>query len=181
MKPLLVTALLLFTTQSRADFKFDTFLGYYTLDAQTKTAAAKFSALGVYAIQIRKTLVPQVDFGLGYTIQTSQSFVGDVSYGPDLGLYYFPVSNSNPLIAQNSTTQFKLNETFKPYIGMNFHQRNYQSAKSSYAGFSLITGCEFDIDQNYSINTQLRLLNLSGPEDSTAKEINLLGGLTFWF
>lgn len=166
---------------SKADFKLDTLFGYYSLTAETNTASGQLSALGLYNFYVRKSFVPNFDFGIGYTLQMSKSFYGDVSYGPDLGFYYFPVSNATPLYAKNATTQFQLNETYKPYTGMNFHQRNYQSAKSSYAGFSIIVGCEIDIGYKFSINTQLRYLNLSGPQSSKAKDLNFLGGLTFWF
>lgn len=167
--------------QSRADFKLDTLFGYYSLNAETNTGSGKLAALGVYNFYVRKSFVPQFDFGIGYTLQMSKSFYGDVSYGPDLGFYYFPISNATPLFANYSTTRFQLNEAYKPYVGFNFHQRNYQSAKSSYAGFSLVAGCEFDIGLTFSLNSQIRYLNLNGPQDSKIQDFNLLGGLTFWF
>lgn len=178
---LLLTFIISFSLQSKADFKLDTLFGYYSLTAETNSGSGKLAALGLYNFYVRKSFVPRFDFGIGYTLQMSKSFFGDVSYGPDLGFYYFPVSNATPLYANNSNTQFYLNESYKPYVGINFHQRNYQSAKSSYAGFSIIAGCEFDIGYKFSLNSQIRYLDLSGPQNSKAKDLNFLGGLTFWF
>lgn len=169
-----------FCLTSQADFKVDTLFGYYTLEAKTNNGSGNVSALGIYNFNVRKSLMPQFDFGIGYTLQMSKSFYGDVSYGPDLGFFYFPVSNATPIIAKNDSAQVQVAETFRPYVGINFHQRNYQSAKSSYAGFSMIAGCEFDLGYPFYINSQLRYLNLNGPENSTAKDTNLLIGLTFW-
>jgi opacity protein-like surface antigen len=178
----LVTIFILLTSvQSFANFKLDTLFGYYSLKAETNAASGSLSALGLYTFHVRKSFVPKFDFGIGYTLQMSKSFFGDVSYGPDLGFYYFPISNATPLVAENASTNFVLQEKYKPYVGLNFHQRNYQAAKSSYAGFSLIAGCEFDVGYSFLINTQFRYLSLDGPQDSKAKDINFLGGLTFWF
>jgi hypothetical protein len=178
---LVLLLLMSFSSRSHADFKLDTLFGYYSLSAENTTGGGRLSSLGIYNFYVRKSFLPHFDFGLGYTLQMSKSFYGDVSYGPDLGTYYFPVSNATPIIAESKTSLFKLNEAYRPYLGLNFHQRNYQSAKSSYAGFSFIGGCEFDVGYKFSLNTQIRYLNLSGPQDSTAKDINLLGGFTFWF
>lgn len=164
-----------------ANFKLDTMFGYYNLKAETSSSSGTLSALGLYSFQARKSVLNNLELGIGYTLQMSKSFFGEVSYGPDLGFYYYPVSNSSPVIAENTTTTFKLQEKYRPYIGLNFHQRNYQSAKSSYAGFSFVTGCEFDLGYSFLINTQLRMLSLEGPQNSKAQEINFLGGLTFWF
>jgi hypothetical protein len=76
-----------------------------------------------------------------------------------------------------TTTTFKLQEKYRPYIGINFHQRNYQSAKSSYAGFSFVTGCELDIRlflfNEYS--HQLRILSLArSAKFQRLQEINIL-------
>lgn len=178
---LTVVFLLSYSLKSRADFKFDMLFGYYDFSAETNTTSGKLSALGLYTFSVRKSFAPQFDFGLGYTLQMSKSFLGDVSYGPDLNAYYFPISNATPVIAKNQISSFVLNEIYRPFLGLGFHQRNYQSSKSSYAGFSLQFGCEFDINQMFSLTTQLRHLNLSGPQDSKAKDLNLLAGLTFWF
>jgi hypothetical protein len=164
-----------------ANFKLDTLFGYYSLKAETNANSGSLSALGIYQFHVRKSFVPKFDFGIGYTLQMSKSFFGDVSYGPDLTVFYFPISNATTLIAENATTTIKIQETYKPYFGLGFHQRNYQAAKSSYAGFSVIAGCEFDFGYKFLINTQLRMLSLDGPQDSKAKDMNLLGGLTFWF
>ncbi len=166
---------------SSADFKFDALIGYYNLKAETVSSSGTLSALGVYAFQIRKTLIKDFEFGIGYTLQTSNTFSGDISYGPDLGAYFYPFSNSSSITAYSETLSFKLQEKYKPYMGVNFHQRNYQSAKSSYAGFSLIGGCEFDIGSTFLLNAQLRFLNLQGSQNSKAQEFDILSGLTFSF
>lgn len=166
---------------SFADFKFDALIGYYNLKSETNSSTGSLSALGVYAFQVRKTLIKNFEFGIGYTLQTSDTFSGDISYGPDLGAYFYPVSNSSTITAHSETTSFKLQEKYRPYLGINFHQRNYQSAKSSYAGFSFIGGCELDIGYSFLLNTQIRFLNLQGPQSSKVQEFNIMSGLTFSF
>lgn len=178
---ILVTLILSMSSLCFANFKLDTLFGYYTLKAETNSGSGTLSALGIYSFHARKSVLNNLELGIGYTLQMSKSFFGDVSYGPDLGFYFYPVSNASPVFAESPTTTFKLQEKYRPYLGLNFHQRNYQSAKSSYAGFSLVTGCEFDLGYNFLLNAQLRILNLEGPQNSNAQETNFLGGLTFWF
>ena len=113
----LVTTFILFTgLHSFAGFKLDTLFGYYSLKAETNAASGSLAALGLYAFHVRKSFVPKFDFGIGYTLQMSKSFFGDVSYGPDLGFYYFPISNATPLHAENAATTYVLQEKYKPYI-----------------------------------------------------------------
>lgn len=182
LKSLLVFLTAILTTVScYADFKLDTLFGYYSLEAKNSTGSGSLSALGLYSFYVRKSFLPKFDFGIGYSIMMSKSFVGDASYGPDLGIFYFPLTNARPIFAESSTTVYRSNELIKPYVGLNFHQRNYTASKSTYGGFSGIVGCEFEVGYPFMLNAQFRYLSLQGPQGASATDINVMGGITFWF
>ena len=181
LKAILLISVMTTSSTCFANFKFDTLFGYYNLKAETNSTSGTLSALGLYSFHARKSVTNNLEIGIGYTLQMSKSFLGEVSYGPDLGFYFYPITNSSSIFAENATTTFKLQEKYRPYLGINFHQRNYQSAKSTYAGFSFVSGCEFDLGFSFLFNSQIRFLNLDGPQNSMAQEMNILGGFTFLF
>lgn len=166
---------------SFAKSKLDIAFGYFSLTATSSKSSGSISGLGAYQFLYRQAFTPNVEFGVGYSLAASGVVGGDMGFGPDLGLYYYPMTSTNGEKFESSDITFSTSEHLKPYIGGGFHQRQFQSTQSSYAGFSFLGGCEYYWNDQFSLKAELRFLSLNGPSSSTANELNLLGGLSFGF
>lgn len=161
--------------------KLDISFGWFQVSAKTARTSGKLSNLGTYQLLFRKAFAPKFEFGLGYSLSASKTISGDMAFGPDIGLYYFPITSTNGESFTNSDLAFSTSEHYKPFVGFGFHQRQYQSTQASYAGFSGSLGTEYFISDSLSLKGELRLMNLSGPSNASATETNLLVGSSFAF
>lgn len=164
---------------SNAKGKLDILFGYFTLDAKTKDKKGSVNNFGAYQLNYRYAFANYLELAIGYSLIASKTFTGDFGFGPDIGLVYFPFSSSNAIEAVNENVNFRSYELYKPYLIGAFHQRQYQSIQSSYAGFSAGVGLEIYWKNNISINIQSRYLPLGGPDSATSNEFDLLAGFTF--
>ena len=156
-------------------------MGAFTLQASTSRGSASIGSLGAYQIAYRFSVLTKVEVLLGYSMLASKIYTGDLGFGPDLGLLYYPLTSASPVRAQSDRVNFSFVEFYKPYFGSAFHQRQYQSTQSSYAGFSLIGGTEYFMNDSYSLKGELRIIRLVGPSQGTANELDLLLGISFPF
>jgi hypothetical protein len=106
---------------------------------------------------------------------------GDYSYGPKLGLNYFPVNFASNEKIELPNKVIQVRDFYKPYVGFAFNQRQFQSARTSYAGFGISLGCEKYINKNYTIKGEVKMNTYTGASDASASEMNLLIGLVMGF
>lgn len=163
----------------QAKGKIDILFGYFALDAKTKDKKGSVDNFGAYQLNYRYAFANFLELSTGYSLIASKTFTGDFGFGPDIGLVYFPFSSSNAIEASNENVNFRSYELYKPYAVAAFHQRQYQSIQSSYAGFSLGMGVEVYWKNNISIKVETRYLPLGGPDSATSNEFDLLAGLCF--
>lgn len=161
--------------------KLDIMGGYFSLKAKTKEKAGNVSNLGAYQMNFRYAVAHYLEIGIGYSLIASKTFSGDFGFGPDIGLVYFPFTSANPIEATSSNVHFVSYEVYKPYLTGAFHQRQYQSIQSSYAGFGFGAGSEIYWKRNMSFKLELRYLPLAGPDKAVSDEVDFMGGLTFSF
>lgn len=172
---------LLFGSMGSAYSKLDISFGWFNVTAKTSRTSGKISNLGTYQLLYRQAFAPNLEFAVGYSLSVSKIVSGDMAFGPDLGLYYFPLTSTNGESFSTSDLTFSTSEHWKPFIGGGFHQRQYQSTQASYAGFSFGGGTEYLLKERLSLKAEFRYMNLTGPNQASAKEINILGGLSFGF
>lgn len=178
----LILLLLVFIgSDSYAKGKMDVMFGFFSLQAKTKDKKGNVDNLGAYQLNYRYAVANYLEVAIGYSLIASKTFSGDFGFGPDIGLVYFPFSSSNAIEANSENVTYRSYELYKPYLVSAFHQRQYQSIQSSYAGFSFGAGVEIYWKSNISINIESRYLPLGGPEGATSNEFDLLSGLTFNF
>lgn len=180
-KSTLFIFILTFSIFSLARLKIDGTVGFFSLKAKNTETEGSKTGLGVYSLMLRKDFFGQYEYTFGYTILISNAISGDLGYGPDLGLTFFPFSSSAPNVAESTNIKFISNEFLKPYVFMEFSQRQYQSVSSSYAGFSFGAGLEIAWIDQFSYSTKIRMSNLTGPSRSTSNEVDLLAGILYWY
>lgn len=153
--------------------------GFFSYSGKSSNGAVTLSNIGAYHFNFLQQLYSKLAMGIGYTVIMSDGLGGDMSFGIDLGLNYFPftgITNANYRTDQKS---IRIAPLWKPYVGLSFHQRQYQSISTSYAGFGLIGGADYHWKDNISWSADVRLISLLGPKDATATEMTLNIGIVF--
>lgn len=171
--------LLLLPSNSCGAGKVDILAGTFMINATSATTSATISGPGAYMLDYRMPFGASFDLQVGYSINASKGVGGDLAFGPDLGLLYFPLTTSDAVIAASDTVVMEFREHIKPYLGGSFHQRQYQSTNSTYAGFGGSVGSDFNYWKSFSIRAELRYILLAGPSNATASELDAFVGMTF--
>ncbi len=165
--------------RSFAGNKLEIEAGFYSLTAKTAKRTGSNSNFGVYRAAFGFGVGPQVDIQVGYTLFMTGIIGGDLGFGPDLGVQYFPMTDSGARRFSNEKVVINVNDVLRPFVGAGFHQRQFQSVDSSYAGFSIGGGVEMAWTDDYSLKGEARYLLLNGPTNATANQLDLLFGLSF--
>ncbi len=161
--------------------KFDVAAGYFDFSATTKQKSGSVNAFGSWHIAYRHQILSSFEAKVGYSILMTGIIGGDASYGVDIGFNWFPLTHSQSLTTKTDRVQFDSTQVWRPFIGLSFHQRQFQAVQSSYGGFGGELGVERSINSRLSGRLSARYINLSGPSSATATELDFLTGLTFHF
>ncbi|MCB0422613.1 MAG: hypothetical protein KDD61_16545 [Bdellovibrionales bacterium] len=168
--------------QSSFAGKLDVYWGYFNVSAETATAKGSASAPGAYKFSyITDFFLHNLELEIGYTLLMSNTFGGDLVYGVESGLFYYPLTTSSVFQGKTENATLTLNSLWRPFIGLSFHQRQAQSTNSGYAGFGVSFGFERALSYNFDFKFLLRHAFLSGPKASTAQETVGLIGVTIPF
>lgn len=161
--------------------KFDLGVGYYSFSAKTSTGSGSSSGIGLYQLNFRRAITPRFELALGYTVYFSSILTGDSGSGLDLGMNYYPFSFSGPVEANGSGTKIQLEELWRPYFGLTFNQRNFQSVQTTYTGFGIAAGVERVMSETMNLNALLRYIKLNGSKGSSGTEMDLALGISLKF
>jgi len=168
----------------RIDFSY----GFYSInstagESSTTTTDAKTSASvsGPYLFNLAY-LVPvtdKVQLNLGYSVLLADISGTDKGFGVNVGFNYFFTSSAKNENFKNDSIYVERFELWKPYAGLGFYQRDFQSIKNSFAGFGVNGGVERYYTKDMSLKAELRYLSLSGTNSTIATEINAMLGIIF--
>lgn len=161
--------------------KFDLGMGYFSISAKTEKSQGSLANIGSYLAGYRHQIGSKLEVSLGYTVLMSKSVGGELGYGPDFGAYYYPFSRNSSLEMDAFAARLSWSEVWKPFLGVSFSQRQFQSVQASYAGARLTVGTERYIDSSMSALIMAHYGSLSGNAGATATEINIIGGISFAF
>ena len=175
---LLLLNLLLLSTKTYAG-KYDIMVGGYSYVAKVGTKTTSISGPGTYEASYLLSFKDQFEMNLGYSFTMTGIIGGDFAYGPKIGINYFPLNFSSNDKIELPNKSIEIHDFYKPYVGLTFNQRQFQSAKTSYAGFGLSLGLEKYISPKYTIKTEIKKNTYTGASDASATEMNLLVGLVF--
>lgn len=164
---------------TRADSKLEISTGLYSLTAKTTKKTGSVSGPGLYRAAYSYGFGNQFEFQLGYTLFMSSVITGDLGYGPDLGALYYPMTDTGVRKVSNEKLILSVEDVVRPFVSIGFHQRQFQSVDSSYAGFSFGGGAEYGWSEGTSLKAQARYLLLNGPSNATANQIDILFGVSF--
>ena len=161
--------------------KITLMMGGYSFSAQTSTKKAQLTNIGSFSFEYAIPVKSQFEFFFGYTLNLEGGLSGDIAYGLDIGTKYFPFQWTNDISASSSEFSLSIQEKMRPYFGLSFHQRQFQSIHTSYAGFGLTAGLEYRLLKNINLSFTIRSLSLSGPDKASASIIESLVGMIYHF
>lgn len=176
-----LSAAVVFSTQKARATKIDVMTGYYSITAETATASSEISNFGLYRINYMISLLPQLELIVGYSLMMSDILGGDLGFGIDGSIVYYPISTSWRIQAVVDNAKMSIDGLWRPYMGMGFSQRQFQSVQSTYAGFSFNLGVERSLARVFDLKGEIRYLFLQGTRDSTATELSAVAGVVFSF
>ncbi len=161
--------------------KFSVSAGAYDITAETTRSDGSVRNLGVYQLSFRFPVVRQLELGVGYSVAMSGIVGGDLAFGVDIGLHYYPLTSAEGITWSSDSASFQMSELWRPYVGLGFHQRQVQAIQTSYAGFGLSLGVERVLREMLSARGEVRALQMSGTASSSAREFDVLLGLVIGF
>lgn len=139
------------------------------------------SGFGSYRIGVQVPFFNQFAADVGYSLLATNAISGDLAFGFDIGILYFPLSPVSDLKIRTESVTANFQSRWRPFVGIAFHQRNFQSTSSQYAGTGLRLGAELQITSSLSLTGSIRYMQLGGPNQSEAHELDVLAGALFGF
>lgn len=161
------------STKLAADF------GYFSLSANANGETASISNPSAFRFSYLRELTPKLELNLSYSIILADFSGSDLGFGPDLGLNYYLLSDGGDHIYRDEKFHVRVSDLWKPYIGVAFSQRNFQSVKNSYAGVGFSAGTEMYYNEKINFRVEARYISLAGTGESEAKEMGLFFGLVY--
>lgn len=171
-----------YSSQSSArTTKVEGHLGIFQLDAKSGTRSGTKSGPGAYKLVVGIELIPSIEVFAGYTVIMSSGFGGDLAFGIDTGINYFFMTPYFGESATSTNSHLAVRPLWRPFVGLGFHQREFQSVRSSYAGFGGQAGVERALRQDFDLKVSLRYISLGGAQSASATELTITTGLVFSF
>lgn len=157
--------------------------GAYQFSAENANnrVSRSLSGLGSYQVAYHHVVNQTIELDVGYSLLATDTFGGDISFGFDLGVNYFPMTGAEDIRAENDAALIVLSDRWRPFVGVSFNQRNFQSTNSQFAGFGFKGGTEYQFDERFAIHGTVRYLLLGGPSESSATQIDILTGIVIQF
>ena len=178
-KALLVSCWLISPAAFAAGGKFTAGWGFFALSAKTQDTSSSISNPSAFHLSYRQPQGDRLELKIGYSILMADFSGSDLGYGLDAGFNYYPFTDSADESYHDPLVSARRSELWRPYAGLSFNQRNFQSVRNSYAGFGFSAGVERYYDEKMSFNAEARFVTLSGSNESEATETALLVGVVF--
>lgn len=142
--------------------------GFYDIRAESQGSNGATQSLalqrpGAYQLTAQFRLLDPLEIGVGYSLFYSRIIGGDMGFGPDISLIYFPFAAGGIQSWNEFGHSLKLQETLRPFIAGSFHQRQFQSVQTSYSGFGLQIGLEWNQNAKWGYLAKLSTQSLTGP------------------
>jgi hypothetical protein len=173
--------LAMFFAQCAFAGKYDILFGAYSASGSGSGKSTSISGVGSFEMSYLIPFKEHYEVSLGYNYTVIGSPSRDYSYGPKVGINYFPFNfSSNEKITLPNKT-IEVVDFFKPYIGLSFNQKQYVATKTFFAGFGLSAGFEKNISSNYTLKSEVKYKTLAGSSNSTLSEVSIMAGLVLGF
>lgn len=153
--------------------------GAYSISAKVDNSETSISNLGSYKIQYHSTMTEEFELLLGFSILMVDIVAGDKAFGPFVGFSYFPFGNKTVNYASHSNISILKIGNYNPYAFAGFTQRQYQSVKSTYSGFTFGGGVEMGWSKLLSFFADASMGLLAGPNEGGANEMSMNIGIMY--
>jgi hypothetical protein len=183
LKSIIITGIVLILPTLASARKVAVSGGLYRFSAENASnkVVTTLSGIGSYQIAYRQAIMQQFEVDVGYSLLATDAIGGDISFGFDIGANYYPMTNAGAIELSSELGSMVLMDQWRPFVGISFNQRNFQSTSSQYAGFGVKGGTEYQFDERYSLQATARYLSLGGPNQSKASQIDFLTGIAVQF
>ena len=178
-KKLLILSIFVSFVGSAFGQKLSLGLGAYSIDAKVGTNETTVSNLGAYKIQFHTKIQDQFELLLGYNILIERIYNGDKAFGPFVGFSYYPFGSTTASHSSISNISILSIKKLNPYIYTGFNQRQYQSVKATYSGFSFGGGAEVGLSKEIAFFGDIQYAILDGPNEGSATEFMSVAGIMY--
>jgi len=159
--------------------KFSYSYGFFSLTAKASKSVS-VSSPSASNIMVTQPFKEKAQLFLSYTLNSSGiGYTGDLEYGLDVGVHYFPWTNAEDNTITSDGVSVSTRTDVKSYVGLGMAQRQFQSVRNSFSGLGFHFGQERYWKENVDWKIEIRYYQLNGSSQSTATEMNLLAGLVF--
>ncbi len=179
LRLILCSSIFLLTSNNSYANKLSLGIGGYSVDANVGNEATNITNIGAYKIQYHSKIEEQFELILGYTVLIEQIYKGDKSFGPFIGFSYYPFGSNTVSHSKVSNISILNIKQLNPYIYTGFSQRQYQSVKATYSGFSFGGGAELGLNKAISLFSDFQYGLLEGPNAGEATEITAVAGIMY--
>ena len=156
--------------------------GMFSLSAENSEQSQTVSNLGAYWVSYHEKMLNRFELVAHYSLIMSDVISGDLSFGLGFGLLYYPMSRPGPMKIKSQQAKMESIEIWRPYFGLNFQERRFQSVSSSYAGFGFQAGTEYFIESfDMSLFADFRHAQMQGSQTAEASETVITSGLVIEF
>ena len=159
-----------------ADAKVGSTLGFFNLTSKNSAGTSTLSNLGHVKMFYDFPVLDRFNIRPSYSLYLLGIDTNDIGYGFDFEFSYFPFSFNRSMRLGQKNLNFVSSERIRPYIGASFHQRQYQSIQSNYAGVGGTIGAHLQFTPDYHFIAGLSVLGLKGPLSSSITEQQLYFG-----
>lgn len=152
--------------------------GMYSIEANSGSRPVSVSSFGSYRFSYTQNIWKNFSFSAGYNLILENGTGGDKSYGLSFGSNYYIGPEAALIKSHLDNISISYTSSLLPYVGFEFHQRQFQSTKTSYAGFGLVAGVEKYWRQDFSLIAEFRMISLGGTNNGEANEKTLMTGIS---
>ncbi len=156
-------------------------LGHFVIESDNTSGRQRLSNLGHLRLFYEFPVVDKVLIKPSYSLYLIGANSHDFGYGMDINVQYFPLSFNRHLAYKERDLYIYSAEKIRPYATIGFHQRQYQSIQSNYAGPGFGGGFDYQWRKDLKINAEILYLNLAGPLEAKINEIQFNLGSTLEF
>lgn len=159
--------------------KFVASYGHFNINAKTPDTSATISNPSAFHLGFLQPKWNNWEFKIGYSVLLADFSGSDMGFGIDAGVNYYPLSDAGDEKFTDGKVTIRRYEIWRPFVGLSFNQRNFQSIRNSYAGFGLSLGTERYYSEHLNFRTEARYVSLAGSSESEATETSLWVGVVF--
>lgn len=153
--------------------------GTWTFDVDVPGKATEtISGFGAYRAGLGFGLLNHFVFDVAFNILSSSGIGGQLGFGFDFGIRYYPLTSSGWRSITEGPLQADITEQWRPYVGCGFKQRQFVLVLTSqYVGPGFSVGTDYQLNNQWFLNGEFNYDMLYGQSKVTATQTNIMFGI----